>query len=52
MTSESNSCVQRYGEYTIVHISPTYENESQKEAERQRIARQVVEDYIALKAKE
>ena len=48
MSNEREVRTERRGAYTVTHISPRYENEDKQEAERQRIARQMVEGYIAL----
>lgn len=51
MKNECNSCTERHGAYTVTHISPQFENKSKQEAELQRIARKMVEGYIALQTK-
>ena len=48
MSKERETRTERRGAYTVTHISPIYENKDKQEAERQRIARQMVEGYIAL----
>lgn len=48
MSNEREVRTERRGEYTVTHVSPRYEDKDKQEAERQRIARQMVEGYIAL----
>lgn len=50
MSKQKNIRTETRGAYTVTHISPDYENEAKYEAERQRIARELVEGYIALSA--
>lgn len=48
MSNEREVRTERRGAYTVTHVSPRYEDKDKQEAERQRIARQMVEGYIAL----
>ncbi len=48
MSNEREVRTERRGGYTVTHISPRYDDKDKQEAERQRIARKMVEGYIAL----
>ena len=51
MKNQYNSSTEKHGTYTVTHISPKFEDKTQQEAELQRIARKMVESYIALQTK-
>ena len=48
MSNNRNVRTEQRGAYTITHISPNFDSADKQEAERQRIAREMVEGYIAL----